>query len=288
MITVIQAIILGAIQGITELFPISSLGHTVILPSLFGWHNLNQSNQYFLTYIVATHFATALVLFFFFKKEWMKIIGGIFRSLKEREVKKDDIYAKFGWLLVIGTIPVGILGLLFQDSLAKLFASAQIASVFLIINGVILYGAELLRKKRQNKIETLKESDKNISKLSWKQSFGIGLFQSAALLPGISRSGTSMAGGLLSGLDNEDAARFSFMLATPVIGVAAILKLPELLNHSAAGIRGAMLAGAIAAGIAAYISVKYLVKYFQTKTLTPFAIYCFVAGIIYSIYFLKH
>lgn len=286
MITIFQAIVLGLIQGITELFPVSSLGHSVILPSLFGWH-LNQNDPYFLTFLVATHFATALVLFLFFWKEWVKILKGMGRSLKAREISKTDTYAKFGWLLVIATVPAGILGLLFQDSISKLFASAQIAAMFLIVNGLILFMAEKLRRKANSQTkESVNQSDTNIAKLGWWHSFGIGVFQSTALLPGISRSGTSMAGGLLAGLNNEDAARFSFLLATPIIGAAALLKLPGLFSPSYAHLRVAMISGAIAAGIAAFLSVRFLVKYFQTKTLTPFAIYCFFGGIVYSIYFL--
>lgn len=276
---------MGIIQGVTELFPVSSLGNSVILPSIFGW-NLNQNAPYFLTFLVATHFATALVLFLFFFKEWSKILKGMYRSFLAREIDKNDSYAKLGWLLVVATIPAGILGLLFQDSLRTLFASAQIASMFLILNGVILFLAEQLRKKSNQKYISEKQSDKNIAKLHWWQSISIGIAQSFALIPGISRSGTSMAGGLLFGLDNEDAARFSFLLATPVIGAAALLKLPGLFTQSQAPLRGVMLAGAISAAIAAFISVKFLVKYFKTKTLIPFAIYCFFGGIIYSLYFL--
>jgi undecaprenyl-diphosphatase len=285
MITVFQAIIMGLIQGVTELFPVSSLGNSVILPSIFGWH-LNQNAPYFLTFLVATHFATALVLFIFFIKEWKKVLGGMWRSFLAREIDKNDSYAKVGWLLVVATIPAGILGLLFQDSLRSLFASAQKAAFFLIINGVILYLAEQLRKRSNQKVESDKQSDKNIAKLHWGQSFGIGVAQVFALIPGISRSGTTMAGGLLFGLNNEDAARFSFLLATPVIGAAALLKLPSIFSHSYDSLRGAMIAGAIAAAIAAFFSVKFLVKYFKTKTLTPFAIYCFFGGIVYSVYFL--
>ncbi len=285
MITVFQAIIMGLIQGVTELFPVSSLGNSVILPSIFGWH-LNQNAPYFLTFLVATHFATALVLFLFFFKEWKKILGGIWRSFVAREIDKDDSYAKVGWLLVVATIPAGILGLLFQDSLRSLFASAQKAAFFLIINGVILYLAEQLRKKSNQKFVNDKQSDKNIAKLHWWQSIGVGVAQVFALIPGISRSGTTMAGGLLFGLNNEDAARFSFLLATPVIGAAALLKLPDIFQHSYDSLRTAMIAGALAAAIAAYFSVRFLVKYFKTKTLTPFAIYCFFGGIAYSVYFL--
>lgn len=285
MITILQAIIMGLIQGVTELFPISSLGHSVIIPSLFNW-NLHQNQQWFLTFLVATHAATALVLFFFFWKDWMKVFSGLWRSLRAREIAKDDTYAKFGWMLVVATIPAGILGLLFQDSLQKLFASARFAAFFLIINGIILYGAEKLRKRANQKHENDEQVYKNISKLSWIKSVGIGVAQSLALAPGISRSGASMAGGLLSGLDNEEAAKFSFMLLTPIIAAAAVLKLPSIFSSSYDGIRTAMFLGAIAAAVAAFLSIRYLVKYFHTRTLTPFAVYCFFGGIIYSIYFL--
>ncbi|HUD06582.1 MAG TPA: undecaprenyl-diphosphate phosphatase [Candidatus Saccharimonadales bacterium] len=284
MITVIQAIILGLVQGITELFPISSLGHSVIIPNLLHWH-INQNGQYFLTFLIATHLATAIVLFLFFLPEWIKIFKGLARSFLQRNIDSNDSYAKLGWLLVIGSIPAGILGLLFQQSLQKLFASAQIAAGLLIVNGLILLTAEKLRKRRKNARETSEKSADNIAKLGWWQSVGIGTIQSAALFPGISRSGSSMAGSLLAGLNNEDAAKFSFLLATPIIGAAALLKLPGLFNSSAAPIRGAMLAGAVAAAVAAYLSVKFLIKYFQTKTLTPFAIYCLIAGFSLSIYF---
>jgi len=285
MISVFQAIILGLIQCISELFPISSLGHSVILPGLFGWH-INQSAPYFLTFLVATHFATALVLFLFFWHEWVKVLKGLGRSLKAREIGREDTYAKIGWLLVVATIPAGIIGLLFQDSLAKLFASAKIAAGFLILNGVILFLAEKLRRRSIVKPETVGQSDANIAKLGWSQSVGIGLAQSAALLPGISRSGSSMGGSLLAGLNNEDAARFSFLLATPIIGAAALLKLPQVFSSSESSIRWAMLMGAIAAALGAFLSVRFLVKYFQTRNLKPFAAYCFIGGILYLTYFL--
>jgi undecaprenyl-diphosphatase len=288
MLSVFHAIVIGLVQGLTELFPVSSLGHSVILPHLLGWH-INQNSQYFLTFLVATHFATALVLFIFFWKEWVKILKGLGRSLVERQVKSSDVYAKLGWLLVVGSIPAGILALLFQTSISKLFASAQLAAGFLILNGVILLLAEKLRKRaKSGENETSKTSDANISKLGWWHSVGIGVVQSAALIPGISRSGTSMSGGLLSGLNNEDAARFSFLLATPIIGAASLLKLPTLFNASAAPYRTAILMGALAAAIASIFSVRFLVRFFKTKRLTAFGIYCLIAGAGSSIYlFLK-
>ena len=281
MITYFQAIIIGLMQGISELFPISSLGHSVILPKLLGW-NLNQSDPLFLTFLVATHLATAIVLFLFFWKDWINILKGMGRSLAQRQIKSDDSYAKLGWLLVIGTIPAGILGLLLQEKLQTLFASAQIAAFFLILNGILLYGAEALRKKAP-KDQITSGADNRLSKLTWMQAFKVGLSQIIALLPGFSRSGSTMAGSLLVGLSNEDSARFSFLLATPIIGAAAVLKLPDFFQPQNYSLIGPSVAGAIAAAFAAYFAVKFLLKFFHTNKITPFAIYCFAAGIIYSI-----
>ncbi len=281
MISVSQAIILGLIQGFTELFPISSLGHSVIIPSLLGW-NLNQKDPFFITFLVATHAATATVLLAFFWRDWVRIIKGLGRSFIARKIADDDLYAKMGWLLVVATVPAGLLGLLLQDPLRQLFASAQIAAAFLIVNGLILFGAERLRK-RANERQSRAQGDKNISRLPWLAALGIGAAQAGALIPGISRSGSSMAGGLLAGLTNEDAARFSFLLATPVIGAAAVLKLPELAQPAVHAALGATLVGALCAGVAAYLSVRFLVRYFQTGTLALYATYCVAAGIASSI-----
>lgn len=284
MISILQAIILGLLQGITELFPISSLGHSVILPQLFGW-NIHQNDSYFLTFLVATHLATATVLFIFFWKDWKQILKGLGRSLKNRYIDPEDVHAKIGWLLVVGTIPAGILGLVFQDALRKFFASARYAAFFLIINGFVLLIAEHLRRNNEHLHGLQKENDKQIAKLSWGQAAFIGSAQAGALFPGISRSGASMAGSLLAGLNNENAARFAFLLATPIIGAAALLKLPDLFTPSVAPMRTAIILGALGAALTAYISVKFLLKFFQTNTLKPFAIYCLCAGTILSIYF---
>lgn len=281
MITVLQAVILGLLQGLTELFPISSLGHSVVIPSLLGW-NIKQDDPYFLTFLVATHLATATVLFIFFWRDWMHILSGLWRSFIAREIRADDTHAKMGWLLVVGTVPAGILGLLLQDPLRALFASAQVAAFFLIINGLILFAAERLRK-RTDHYHSQAQSDQHIAKLSWASALGIGAAQAGALIPGISRSGSSMAGSLLAGLNNEDAARFSFLLATPVIAAAAVLKLPELFQPSARPVLGATIIGAVCAGVAAYFSVRFLVKYFETRTLTPYAAYCLAAGVVFSL-----
>ena len=146
LITYGQAIVLGLLQGVTELFPISSLGHSVILPRLFGW-NIHQNDPYFISFLVATHLATALVLLGFFWRDWVRIVRGLGRSLRDRGIDPGDTDAKLGWLLVVGTIPAGILGLLLDHALRHLFASASSAAFFLMLNGLLLFGAEALRRR---------------------------------------------------------------------------------------------------------------------------------------------
>jgi undecaprenyl-diphosphatase len=277
MLTYLQAILLGALQGISELFPVSSLGHSVLVPSLLHW-NLTQSNEVFVVFLVATHFATALVLFIFYRKDWMRIFAGMWRSLKAREISATDRDAKLGWMLVLGTVPAGILGLLFEDALKQTLAVPLIVSVALALNGLMLLGAEALRKKQQQNGGTM-------ATLGWKQSFLVGCAQCLALIPGFSRTGATITGGLLTGLSHEEAAHFSFLLATPIIGAAAVLKLPELAGEIQPGAVGPILCGCIAAALAAYIAVRFLTKYFETKKLTPFAIYCLVIGLACSAIF---
>jgi undecaprenyl-diphosphatase len=277
-----RAIVLGLLQGVSELFPISSLGHTVILPSLLGW-NIHQNAPYFLSFLVATHLATALVLLGFFWHDWVRIVKGIGRSLRDRGIDPADADAKLGWLLVVGTIPAGLLGLLLQDTLRKAFASASLAAAFLIGNGVLLYGAELLRRRAP---EAAEDDDVRIARqVTWRDSFIIGAAQSLALIPGFSRSGAAMGGSLFVGLSNKDAARFAFLLATPLIGAAAVLKLPELFGSTGNGVRGQALVASLCSALTAYLAIRFLMRYFETKTLTPFAVYCFLAGLAASIYF---
>jgi undecaprenyl-diphosphatase len=282
LITYPQAIILGLLQGVTELFPVSSLGHSVILPSLFGW-NIHQNDPYFLSFLVATHLATAIVLLLFFWRDWVLILKGLGRSLRDRQIA--DPYAKLGWLLVVGTIPAGILGLTLEHALRKLFASPTSAAIFLTLNGVMLYGAELLRRRAPVEAE---EDDVRISRtVGWRDATLVGAAQSVALIPGFSRSGASMGGGLLVGLSHKDAARFAFLLATPIIGAAALLKIPELAGTQGNGVRGQALVASLCAALTAYFSVRFLMRYFETKTLTPFAIYCFAFGLACTIYFVS-
>ncbi len=274
MLTSAQAILLGALQGFTELFPISSLGHTVLLPSLLGWQ-INQDAEFFIVFLVATHLATALVLFAFYFDDWWKIAGGFFRTLRTRRIVEGDTYARISWLLIIATIPAGLLGFLFQHVLRDFFASPVAVSFFLIGNGALLYGAELMRIRGQQ--EPGIPLDESIARLRYKDAFGIGIAQALALFPGFSRTGATLAGGLISGLSHASAVRFSFLLATPIIAAAAALKLPYLLNVSN-DLLMVVLVGTAASALAAYLSVRYLTKYFKTHTLTPFAIYCVLAG----------
>jgi undecaprenyl-diphosphatase len=278
-ISYFQGAMLGLLQGIAEPFPISSLGHGVILPRLVHW-NIHQNDKFFLTFLIATHLATAIVLFFFFLKDWVRIIKGLGRSLRDREIGRDDADAKVGWLLVIGTIPAGIIGILLQDPLRKLFASAASAAAFLIVNGFLLFAFERLRRRAPAAGDHLGDVDKEVAKLSWRQALAIGGAQAAALVPGISRSGITMGGGLMVGLSNEMAARFGFLLATPIIGAAAVLKLPDLAGSTGNGVRGPALVGALCAALTSIIAVKFLLKFFETNRLTPFGVYCVAAGVI--------
>jgi len=271
-----QAIVLGLLQGVSELFPISSLGHSVILPKLLGW-DIQQNDKFFITFLVATHLATALVLLGFFWRDWVRIVRGLGRSLREREIREEDTDAKLGWLLVIGTIPAGVLGLLLESKLRSVFASAESAAFFLIVNGLLLFGAEALRR-RAPQPEHGDPDGRIARRLRWRHAFAVGTAQAAALVPGISRSGFSMGGGLLVGLSNEDAARYGFLLATPVIFAAAALKLPELFGKEGNGVRGPALVAGLCAAVTTFLAVKFLLRYFQSNRLTPFGAYCIGFG----------
>jgi undecaprenyl-diphosphatase len=268
-------VVLGLLQGVSELFPVSSLGHSVVLPRLLGW-NIHQNDAYFLTFLVATHLATAIVLLLFFWRDWVRILRGLGRSLRDRAIAPDDVDAKLGWLLVVGTIPAGLLGLLLEHKLRHIFASPRSAAFFLILNGFLLYGAELLRRRAP---QSDRDDDARIAKqVSWRDSFLVGAAQAIALIPGFSRSGATMGGGLIVGLSHKDAARFAFLLATPIIGAAAALKLPELAGHQGDGVRGQALVGALCSAVTAYLAVRFLMRFFETNKLTPFAVYCALAG----------
>jgi undecaprenyl-diphosphatase len=282
-ISYLQAIILGALQGISEPFPISSLGHAVLLPKLLGW-NIHQNDEYFLSFLVATHCATALVLFLFFLDDWKRIWFGFVRSIRGKATPRDTD-ARLAWIIIVGTIPAGILGVALEHKLRVLFASPTSAAIFLTVNGLLLLAVERYRRRPPRPGDGEGDGDERIAKMGFRQALGIGAAQALALIPGISRSGVTMGGGLLTGLSNEDAARYAFLLATPVIGAAGVLKLPDLLGSGGDGVRGQALVGAIAAAITTWAAVKFLLRYFETSRLTPFGYYCCAAGVFCLIVF---
>ncbi|WP_127902302.1 undecaprenyl-diphosphate phosphatase [Solirhodobacter olei] len=274
MVTYVQALTLGLLQGFSELFPVSSLGHTALLPAMLGWH-LDRSTDAFLAFVVLTHFATALVLLGFFWRDWVAIIGGIFRTLAARRIAPGDTYGRLGWLLVVSTVPAGLIGLALQHKIEHLFADTSLIAIVLLLNGVVLYGVEVLRDRR---VAEGPHDDSKIAALSWTEALIVGLAQCFALIPGFSRTGLTMTGGLAAGLSHENSVRYSFLLATPIISAAAALKIPVLFHHGGAGL-GPAAVGGIAAAATAYFSVRFLLKYFETRTLTPIAIYCMAAGV---------
>jgi undecaprenyl-diphosphatase len=274
--TYFEAVVIGLLQGVTELFPVSSLGHSVLVPALLGgrWaHDLNVSapESPYLAFIVGLHVATALALLAFYWRDWVRIVGGLITSIRYRRISTVD--ERLAWMLILATIPVGITGLVLEHTFRTVLGKPIPAACFLIINGFILFGAERLRRRAKAYADT------EVTKESFTSTTLIGSAQILALLPGISRSGVTMAAGLLKGLSHEDAAKFSFLLATPVILAAGVLKIPsDLFGPLGDGVRGQVLAGSIAAAVAAYLSVRFLTRYFETRTLVPFAVYCLAAG----------
>jgi undecaprenyl-diphosphatase len=285
-LTYAQAVVVGALQGVTELLPISSLGHSVLVPAWIGgsWSELvteggSDSGTPYLAFVVGLHVATALALLVFYRRDWVRIVGALITSLRTRQVATSS--KRLAWLLVVATVPVGLIGLAFEHPLRTLFAKPLAAAAFLTLNGVILAGGELLRRRRSAATSGARSTDE----LSYVEAGGIGMAQSLALLAGISRSGVTMVGGLMRGLDHEDAAKFAFLLATPIIMAAGVLKLPTLAGPAGQGILGQVLVGAIVAAVAAYLSVRFLTRYFHSQTLLPFAAYCLVAGAVSVIRF---
>lgn len=284
----LEAGVVGAMQGVAELFPISSLGHSVLLPAVVGgsWSrdlNVSRPESPYLAFIVGLHVATAIALVIYFWRDWVRLIGGLFTSIARREVRTSD--QRLAWLLILATIPVGLTGLLLEHWFRTTVAKPNPTAVFLMINGAVLLFAERLRRRDPavdseyvDERVTGPESDKRLATQPTGQAVGIGSAQILALAPGISRSGITMVGGMLAGLSREDAARFSFLLATPVILAAGALKLGDLTGPLGDGIRGQVVFGSILSGIGAYLSVRFLTRYLANRSLRPFGAYCVAAG----------
>ena len=274
--TFLQAMFFAVVQGVSELFPISSLGHAVILPAVLGWH-VDQDSPRFLPFLVVLHVGTATALLVYFWREWW----GLLLALAGRGAAVAERRHLIA-LLAIGTLPAVILGFVFEHPLRRLFGSPVAAALFLIVNGLVLFAGERLRRR------ALAVRDRRgLGDAGWRDALAVGLWQTAAFLPGISRSGATIVGGLLVGLLHEDAARFSFLLATPVIAGAAVLEIPKL-RHLPVAAGGAVVGGGtlwlagLVAGATAYASTAFLMRYFrrheENPALDPFAYYCWAAG----------
>jgi undecaprenyl-diphosphatase len=286
----LEASVIGAMQGVAELFPVSSLGHSVLLPAVVGgsWArdlNVRTPESPYLAFIVGLHVATAIALIIYFWRDWVRIVRGLVTSIVHREVRNSD--QRLAWLLILATIPVGVAGLLLEHWFRTTLSRPVPTAIFLIINGLILIGAEQLRR-REGDLNTVyvderitgPESDERLAKqLPAGQAVLVGSAQILALAPGISRSGITMVGGMLQGLSREDAARFSFLLATPVILAAGALKLGDLTGPLGDGIRGQVILGSVLSGVGAYLAVRFLTRYFANRSLRPFGVYCIVAGL---------
>ena len=276
-LSMFQAIFLGALQGVSELFPISSLGHIIVIKALLHWH-FNTNNRNFLSFVVALHLATAAALVCYFWKQWWLVIRAYLGSLRRGKFVYDE-QSKFAWLLVAGTIIVGLVGLIFEKKFKLFFdnpAYLWMVALFLIINGGVMFLGDYLKKRAIRQAATRQK--KRAEDLSFPAAAVVGGFQTFALFPGISRSGVAIVGGILAGLSYEEACRFAFMLATPVIGAAGLLKVPALFQPEAQSILRLTIPAALAAGVTAYLSTAFLMKYFQTRKLAPFAIYCVLLG----------
>ena len=285
LITTFQAIVLGGLQGVTELFPVSSLGHTVIFPNLFGWHNIvawqSQPESPWLAFVVMLHVGSAVGLLIYFWRDWIAIIRAFFVTLYKRRIETPT--ERLAWLIVIATIPVGILGLLLEHPVRVALAKPLAASNFLVVNGFILISAERLRRRAEVRSLGTREGVKRdgarrLDSLEYREAAVIGTVQTSALIAGISRDGVAMSGGLLRGLDNEDAARYAFLLATPPILAAGLFKFSDLTGPLGAGIRGPAVIAAAVAAVTAVFTVHCLTRYFKTRNMIPFGIYCIVFG----------
>lgn len=276
-----QSVLTGILQGISELFPISSLGHSVLVPAWIGgsWErfltNETAGESPYLLMIIALHVASSLTLIWFFRERWILLVRAFFSSFAKR-AKREKLTTteELIWKILLATIPVGVLGVLFQDQVGQLFSDPFAVGGFLFLNGLLLAGIEIFKKQR------IKKELSNSDEIGNSQALLIGVAQSAALFPGISRFGITMSAGLARGLSHSAASDFAFLIATPVIFGAGILKLPKLFNPEISHILGPVIVGSVVSAICTYLSIAFLVKWFKTHTLYPFAAYCLIVGAI--------
>lgn len=290
-ISYFQAIVLGVLQGVSELFPISSLGHTVLFPTLFGWNRLvkaqSESESFWLAFVVMLHVGSALGLLAYYRRDWVQIVRAFFRTLATRRIETPT--ERLAWLIIVASIPAGVIGLALEHQLRTLTAKPEIAAIFLMVNGLLLFAAERFRRRAQVRELAAREGAKpdgarELATLEYREALVIGAAQSTALVAGISRDGVTMGAGLARGLDHSDSARFAFLLATPIILAAGIVKMPDMLGHLGNGVRGQALVACAVAAVTAVFTVRFLVGYFKTRTLTPFGVYCLLFGLAMVIY----
>jgi undecaprenyl-diphosphatase len=286
-VTFVQAMLLAVLQGVSELFPVSSLGHTVLIPALLRW-NVDEGSDAFLAFVVVLHLGTALALIAFYRRDWIAIVRAFVASIVRGRMSGDKD-ERTAWLLVAGTIPVGVLGVLLESSVKKLFASPLPVSAFLFVNGFVMLLGEWLRRRQHapgaGAAHGAAHPYRRLEELKPRDGVLVGFAQALALLPGISRSGSAIVAGLLRDLRHEDAARYSFLLATPVILAASVLEFPKLFVPDAHVVLLQAVAGGLVAGVTAYASVAFLTRYFRHNDLSPFAWYCIAAGAISFVLF---
>ncbi len=295
--TYLHAIIIAILQGISELFPVSSLGHAVLLPRLLHW-GIDEKSKQWLAFLVALHLGTAVALLIYFRDEWIGVVQAFVRSVRNGQIgqEEDD---RLAWMVIVGTIPAGLVGFVLQNPLRSLFGSPYTAAAFLMVNGVIMFvGERLLQRQAAERAAAAHASARtadggavalaqpgggryrDITQLSWRDAAIVGFAQIGALIPGISRSGITMVAGLTAGLTHEASARYTFLLATPIIAAAGLLEIPQLFDQSGRSVLGQAMVGMVLAGIAAYFAVRFLMRYFDDGKLYPFAYYCVAAGAV--------
>ena len=291
LISTFQAVVLGVLQGAAEPFPVSSLGHTVLFPRLFGWHNVvawqSQPESPWLAFVVMLHVGSAIGLLVYFWRDWLALIAAFIATVKKRRI--DTPTERLAWLITVATIPVAILGVAFEHAIRTALATPEAAAIFLMVNGAILIGAERFRRRAQVRELAVRaglnrDGGRRLDTLDFREAAVIGTAQSSALIAGISRDGVVMTAGLARGLDNADAARYGFLLATPPILAAGVYKLHDLTGPNGAGVRGPAVIAAVAAAITAVITLRFLTRYFRHRNLIPFGLYCIGFGAFMTVF----